>query len=294
MENYQLDNSVSEFILEATNVNKHNRIKNIFNIIYTMNKLTSINIVCDISSIEASVLDIIAEDDIELYNIIDKLDILLKNKLVDYIAKHGIMVDDNILYYQIEDILLGLYSIYTSDIDTANMLIYKFDNNIDSILLISTILSNYSTTTSTELYNIILDVRSDFISNMKKLLESKIDSYTSELSNNITNNILFLINSNKEFANTDIINRYLHDINTNIDTLYNILEKYPNDNNRIVLEISAYIYINNNCESSTGQCDLTDINLEAISYLYNNNESIVNIINSVNNILTNLLKGDKK
>ena len=96
---YELDNMVNEFIVNAVGFNKYTAIKQTFFNVNKMNNLYLQDTTLDLEdNLESTLKDMINSTEDSTDDVILQMDIFIKNQLVNHLYKLGILVENNINY----------------------------------------------------------------------------------------------------------------------------------------------------------------------------------------------------
>ncbi len=297
MEKYQIDSKIDSFFIETINNDKRIKILNVISIINDINNISNIVSNFDISKLESELIEIILLEDEEINNKVAKIDIKLKNEIIEYLKRLGIILKDDIYFFQLEDILFSIYTIYTIDTDNAEYLVSLLNNDEvdDEVMLLTDILSEYTTMSSFELYDLIEDIMDNVLSNMALYLNNIIKNKVIILDKKLVNDIEKLISIDNYFSETFFIkyimqNDYTYvNLDMNIDSLYNNSERCVNNIQLLPYEIVTVLYLSIDSKLDILNSYKESINLSNISFLSNDKSKtevidnfILELINKVN------------
>lgn len=297
MEKYQIDSIIDSFFIETINNDKRIKILNVISIINDINNISNIVSNFDISKLESELIEIILLEDEEINNKVAKIDIKLKNEIIEYLKRLGIILKDDIYFFQLEDILFSIYTIYTIDTDNAEYLVSLLNNDEvdDEVMLLTDILYEYTTMSSFELYDLIEDIMDNVLSNMALYLNNIIKNKVIILDKKLVNDIEKLISIDNYFSETFFIkyimqNDYTYvNLDMNIDSLYNNSERCVNNIQLLPYEIVTVLYLSIDSKLDILNSYKESINLSNISFLSNDKSKaevidnfILELINKVN------------
>ncbi len=297
MEKYQIDSIIDSFFIETINNDKRIKILNVISIINDINNISNIDSNFDISKLESELIEIILLEDEEINNKVAKIDIKLKNEIIEYLKRLGIILKDDIYFFQLEDILFSIYTIYTIDTDNAEYLVSLLNNDEvdDEVMLLTDILYEYTTMSSFELYDLIEDIMDNVLSNMALYLNNIIKNKVIILDKKLVNDIEKLISIDNYFSETFFIkyimqNDYTYvNLDMNIDSLYNNSERCVNNIQLLPYEIVTVLYLSIDSKLDILNSYKESINLSNISFLSNDKSKaevidnfILELINKVN------------
>lgn len=297
MEKYQIDSIIDSFFIETINNDKRIKILNVISIINDINNISNIVSNFDISKLESELIEIILLEDEEINNKVAKIDIKLKNEIIEYLKRLGIILKDDIYFFQLEDILFSIYTIYTIDTDNAEYLVSLLNNDEvdDEVMLLTDILYEYTTMSSFELYELIEDIMDNVLSNMALYLNNIIKNKVIILDKKLVNDIEKLISIDNYFSETFFIkyimqNDYTYvNLDMNIDSLYNNSERCVNNIQLLPYEIVTVLYLSIDSKLDILNSYKESINLSNISFLSNDKSKaevidnfILELINKVN------------
>lgn len=255
MENYEIDKSIANYMLSYMNVDVSKNIIKIFNTLNNINSLTDLDKTIDLSYIESIIVSIITTEDEIVGNMNFNIRKTIIDNVCDYLQELGIILNrSEITYSQLADLLESLYTLHTLDSDNMNYIISTFDinqNELNSniILTLCNILSEYTKMSTLELYEIIEDVSSDILVNLINYFKIKIEEITKELNKAIEVPLKKLLNVENIISETyyykDImLNGYVeNDLDSNIDMLYNNIEKHGENTAMVAPEILITLYL---------------------------------------------------
>ncbi|MGE3592447.1 MAG: hypothetical protein AB7G52_08155 [Arcobacter sp.] len=297
MEKYKIDSIIDSFFIETINNDKRIKILNVISIINDINNISNIVSNFDISKLESELIEIILLEDEEINNKVAKIDIKLKNEIIEYLKRLGIILKDDIYFFQLEDILFSIYTIYTIDTDNAEYLVSLLNNDEvdDEVMLLTDILYEYTTMSSFELYDLIEDIMDNVLSNMALYLNNIIKNKVIILDKKLVNDIEKLISIDNYFSETFFIkyimqNDYTYvNLDMNIDSLYNNSERCVNNIQLLPYEIVTVLYLSIDSKLDILNSYKESINLSNISFLSNDKSKaevidnfILELINKVN------------
>jgi len=282
MEKYQIDSIIDSFFIETINNDKRIKILNVIAIINDINNISNIVSNFDISKLESELIEIILLEDEEINNKVAKIDIKLKNEIIEYLKRLGIILKDDIYFFQLEDILFSIYTIYTIDTDNAEYLVSLLNNDEvdDEIMLLTDILSEYTTMSSFELYDLIEDITDNVLSNMVLYLNNIIKNKVIILDKKLVNDIEKLISIDNYFSETFFIKYIMQNgynyvnLDMNIDSLYNNSERCVNNIQLLPYEIVTVLYLSIDSKLDILNSYKESINLSNISFLSNDKSKL--------------------
>lgn len=255
MENYEIDKSIANYMLSYMNVDVSKNIIKIFNTLNNINSLTDLDKTIDLSYIESIIVSIITTEDEIVGNMNFNIRKTIIDNVYDYLQELGIIINrSEITYSQLADLLESIYTLHTLDSDNMNYIISTFDinqNELNSniILTLCNILSEYTKMSTLELYEIIEDVSSDILVNLISYFKIRIEEITKELNKTIEVPLKKLLNVENIISETyyykDImLNGYVeNDLDSNIDMLYNNIEKHGENTAMVAPEILITLYL---------------------------------------------------
>lgn len=255
MENYEIDKSIANYMLSYMNVDVSKNIIKIFNTLNNINSLTDLDKTIDLSYIESIIVSIITTEDEIVGNMNFNIRKTIIDNVYDYLQELGIIINrSEITYSQLADLLESIYTLHTLDSDNMNYIISTFDinqNELNSniILTLCNILSEYTKMSTLELYEIIEDVSSDILVNLISYFKIRIEEITKELNKAIEVPLKKLLNVENIISETyyykDImLNGYVeNDLDSNIDMLYNNIEKHGENTAMVAPEILITLYL---------------------------------------------------
>lgn len=255
MENYEIDKSIANYMLSYMNVDVSKNIIKIFNTLNNINSLTDLDKTIDLSYIESIIVSIITTEDEIVGNMNFNIRKTIIDNVYDYLQELGMIINrSEITYSQLADLLESIYTLHTLDSDNMNYIISTFDinqNELNSniILTLCNILSEYTKMSTLELYEIIEDVSSDILVNLISYFKIRIEEITKELNKAIEVPLKKLLNVENIISETyyykDImLNGYVeNDLDSNIDMLYNNIEKHGENTAMVAPEILITLYL---------------------------------------------------
>ena len=255
MENYEIDRSISGYMLTYMNGDISKHITKIFNTLNGINNLPDLEKTIDLSYIESIIVSIITtEDDIVANMNFDIRNTIIEN-VADYLQELGIIIKRNeILYSQLVDLLEAVYTIYTLDADnmlyvTTMLDMSSDDMDKDTLLTFCNFISEYTTMSTLDVYEILEDVTSDIIVNLVEYYKVRLEERTKELNKVIEVPLKKLLNvenliSETYYYKSIMIDGYVENtLEDNIDTLYNNINKHGDNLAMIAPEIFITLYL---------------------------------------------------
>ncbi len=255
MENYEIDRSISGYMLTYMNGDISKHITKIFNTLNGINNLPDLEKTIDLSYIESIIVSIITtEDDIVANMNFDIRNTIIEN-VADYLQELGIIIKRNeILYSQLVDLLEAVYTIYTLDADnmlyvTTMLDMSSDDMDKDTLLTFCNFISEYTTMSTLDVYEILEDVTSDIIVNLVEYYKVRLEERTKELNKVIEAPLKKLLNvenliSETYYYKSIMIDGYVENtLEDNVDTLYNNINKHGDNLAMIAPEIFITLYL---------------------------------------------------
>ena len=255
MENYEIDRSISGYMLTYMNGDISKHITKIFNTLNGINNLPDLEKTIDLSYIESIIVSIITtEDDIVANMNFDIRNTIIEN-VADYLQELGIIIKRNeILYSQLVDLLEAVHTIYTLDADnmlyvTTMLDMSSDDMDKDTLLTFCNFISEYTTMSTLDVYEILEDVTSDIIVNLVEYYKVRLEERTKELNKVIEAPLKKLLNvenliSETYYYKSIMIDGYVENVlEDNIDTLYNNINKHGDNLAMIAPEIFITLYL---------------------------------------------------
>lgn len=255
MEKYEIDKSISMYMLQYMNQEVYKNIVKLFNIINDINNIPDLDVTIDLSELESSIVSIITTED----ELSSNMNLNIKNIIIEYVSTClqdlGItIIKDDVTYTTLLDILEGIYTLYTLDNDNMRYIVTMYDVSEDvleqdTILLFSNLLSNYTTMSTLSIYELIDNVSTDIISNLVNYCILKIEENTKELNKNIDVKVNKLIKVEPYVTETfyykDMMaNGYTEQtLQESLDTLFNSINKHGDNVAGIIPEILITIYM---------------------------------------------------
>lgn len=255
MENYEIDRSISGYMLTYMNGDISKHITKIFNTLNEINDLPDLEKTIDLSYIESIIVSIITTED----DIVANMNFNIRNAIIenvaDYLQELGIIIKRNeILYSQLVDLLEAVYTIYTLDADNmlyvTTMLDMSSDDMAkDTLLTFCNFISEYTTMSTLDVYEILEDVTSDIIVNLVEYYKVRLEERTKELNKVIEVPLKKLLNvenliSETYYYKSIMIDGYVENtLEDNIDTLYNNINKHGDNLAMIAPEIFITLYL---------------------------------------------------
>lgn len=255
MEKYEIDKSISVYMLQYMNQEVNKNIVKLFNIINDINNVPDLDITLDLAELESVIISIITTED----ELSTNMNLNIKNAIVEYVSGFlqnlGItIIKDDINYTSLVDILEGVHTLYTLDIDNMRYMVSMYDISEDvleqdTILLFSNLLSNYTTMSTLSLYEIIDNVSTDIISNLVEYYILKMEEHTKELNKEIDVKVNKLIKVEPDVTETfyykDMMaNGYTEQtLQDSLDTLFNSINNHGDNVAIIIPEILITIYM---------------------------------------------------
>lgn len=255
MENYEIDRSISGYMLTYMNGDISKHITKIFNTLNEINDLPYLEKTIDLSYIESIIVSIITTED----DIVANMNFNIRNAIIenvaDYLQELGIIIKRNeILYSQLVDLLEAVYTIYTLDADNmlyvTTMLDMSSDDMAkDTLLTFCNFISEYTTMSTLDVYEILEDVTSDIIVNLVEYYKVRLEERTKELNKVIEVPLKKLLNvenliSETYYYKSIMIDGYVENtLEDNIDTLYNNINKHGDNLAMIAPEIFITLYL---------------------------------------------------
>ena len=236
MENYEIDRSISGYMLTYMNGDISKHITKIFNTLNGINNLPDLEKTIDLSYIESIIVSII-------------------KYVADYLQELGIIIKRNeILYSQLVDLLEAVHTIYTLDADnmlyvTTMLDMSSDDMDKDTLLTFCNFISEYTTMSTLDVYEILEDVTSDIIVNLVEYYKVRLEERTKELNKVIEVPLKKLLNvenliSETYYYKSIMIDGYVENtLEDNIDTLYNNINKHGDNLAMIAPEIFITLYL---------------------------------------------------
>lgn len=255
MENYEIDRSISGYMLTYMNGDISKHITKIFNTLNGINNLPDLEKTIDLSYIESIIVSIITTED----DIVANMNFNIRNTIIenvaDYLQELGIIIKRNeILYSQLVDLLEAVYTIYTLDVDnmlyvTTMLDMSSDDMDKDTLLTFCNFISEYTTMSTLDVYEILEDVTSDIIVNLVEYYKVRLEERTKELNKVIEAPLKKLLNvenliSETYYYKSIMIDGYVENVlEDNIDTLYNNINKHGDNLAMIAPEIFITLYL---------------------------------------------------
>ena len=277
---YELDSNIDSLLVNLFTSNKYRLIKDIIEVLDNLNKLGNSDVSFDLNQLESDIEDIMYEKEEEgVDSLRDYVDITIQDRLVSYLSDIGIiLVADNINYTIIRDIFSSVYTIFTIEDDLIPGVLEILDSeNSDVIELIAELLSEYVGSTKLDLYEAIDEVGDFLISEFKEQLNLRLFYLNKEVDDEVKELIIKLISVDSSFTNTRIVNSAIqgeYDIvpfNINRNSMYHSLELYKENEFMIPYEIVATLYMSSDTKSNLAESYSSEIDLDLISYLHNDN-----------------------
>ena len=255
MEKYEIDKSISVYMLQYMNHDVYKNIVKLFNIINDINNIPDLDVTIELSELESSIVSIITTED----ELSSNMNLNIKNIIIKYVSTClqdlGItIIKDDVTYTTLLDILEGIYTLYTLDNDNMQYILTMYDVSEDvleqdTILLFSNLLSNYTTMSTLSIYELIDNVSTDIISNLVNYCILKIEENTKELNKEIDVKVNKLIKVEPYVTETfyykDMMaNGYTEQtLQESLDTLFNSINKHGDNVAGIIPEILITIYM---------------------------------------------------
>ena len=255
MENYEIDRSISGYMLTYMNGDISKHITKIFNTLNGINNLPDLEKTIDLSYIESIIVYIITTED----DIVANMNFNIRNTIIEYVADYlqelGIIIKRNeILYSQLVDLLEAVHTIYTLDADnmlyvTTMLDMSSDDMDKDTLLTFCNFISEYTTMSTLDVYEILEDVTSDIIVNLVEYYKVRLEERTKELNKVIEAPLKKLLNvenliSETYYYKSIMIDGYVENVlEDNIDTLYNNINKHGDNLAMIAPEIFITLYL---------------------------------------------------
>ena len=255
MENYEIDRSISGYMLTYMNGDISKHITKIFNTLNGINNLPDLEKTIDLSYIESIIVSIITTED----DIVANMNFNIRNTIIEYVADYlqelGIIIKRNeILYSQLVDLLEAVHTIYTLDADnmlyvTTMLDMSSDDMDKDTLLTFCNFISEYTTMSTLDVYEILEDVTSDIIVNLVEYYKVRLEERTKELNKVIEVPLKKLLNvenliSETYYYKSIMIDGYVENtLEDNIDTLYNNINKHGDNLAMIAPEIFITLYL---------------------------------------------------
>lgn len=288
---------IDEFIIEVMTAiytdKKYFTYREIIDTLYKL-RLTYLNKNdIDIETFELGLKDIICKLDEENDTKVLKLDIYIRDTVIEYVKKYGIVLDIDVRPSQMADILNALYVIYNIEpelIDAIQMQLEDIEEDDNSIRMCN-FLSNYTKSKAIELYDIIIDVREDTIEELYRFLEKKKVTNVKETTTLVYKLLTTLSSNDINYNNTAIVRNIVSNgyNNSTLDILltdmYSTLEFNSDYLSNIAYEIVATLYIASDTREDLLTAYKEFINLDIVSFLYDNdkakefvNSSVIDLI----------------
>lgn len=255
MEKYEIDKSISVYMLQYMNHDVYKNIVKLFNIINDINNIPDLDVTIDLSELESSIVSIITTED----ELSSNMNLNIKNIIVEYISTllQGLgitIIKDDVNFTSLVDILEGIYTLYTLDNDNMEYMVSMYDVSEDvleqdTILLFSNLLSNYTTMSTLSVYELIENVSTDIISNLVNYYILKIEEHTKELNKEIDTKVNKLIKIVPDVTETfyykDMMaNGYTEQtLQDSLDVLFNSINNHGDNVAAIIPEILITIYM---------------------------------------------------
>lgn len=255
MEKYEIDKSISMYMLQYMNQEVYKNIVKLFNIINDINNIPDLDVTIDLSELESSIVSIITTED----ELSSNMNLNIKNIIIEYVStclqNLGItIIKDDVTYTSLLDILEGIYTLYTLDNDNMQYIVTMYDVSEDvleqdTILLFSNLLSSYTTMSTLSIYELIDNVSTDIISNLVNYCILKIEENTKELNKEIDIKVNKLIKAEPYVTETFyyknmMANGYTEQtLQESLDTLFNSINKHGDNVAGIIPEILITIYM---------------------------------------------------
>ena len=273
---YTLDDIIQEFLENNTSKDKIKLYYSVIRNIDLLNNLPNIYATYDLNILEEKLIDIIEEEDTN-ENKISLIHETIKIEAIEYIKTLGIdLIEDrsSIYYYQIVNILFGLFNMFNTNITGAEYILdtLRNENNEDDVNL-SELLEEYTSVPATEYFELIQDVDETLISTLITYFRNLQENYDPSLDDETNNGIKSLLDIDQTFNNTDVVKDMLrlglkpNLLSNNLNNLYFNINKYGDNIEFIPYEIAATLFLCDDSEQDMVKYFTEDINLDLVDFI---------------------------
>lgn len=278
MENevYMLDNIIQEFLESYTSKEKIKLYYGVIRNIDMLNDLPNIYVEYDLNELESKIIDVIEEQDTEENKAVT-IHEMIKTAGIEHIKALGIeLIEDrsSIYFYQIVNILFGLYNMFNTNVKGAEFILdtLRNENNEDDVN-ISQLLEEYTSVPAIEYFELIADVDETLLVTLTKYFRDVMENYDPALDEETNNGIKSLLEIDPLFNNTDVVKDMLrlglkpNLLSNNLNNLYFNIHKYVNNVEFIPYEIAATLFLCDDSEQNMVEYFNEDINLDLVDFI---------------------------
>lgn len=278
MENevYMLDNIIQEFLESYTSKEKIKLYYGVIRNIDMLNDLPNIYVEYDLNELESKIIDVIEEQDTEENKAVT-IHEMIKTAGIEHIKSLGIeLIEDrsSIYFYQIVNILFGLYNMFNTNIKGAEFILdtLRNENNEDDVN-ISQLLEEYTSVPAIEYFELIADVDETLLTTLTKYFRDIMENYDPALDDETNNGIKSLLEIDPLFNNTDVVKDMLrlglkpNLLSNNLNNLYFNIHKYVTNIEFIPYEIAATLFLCDDSEQNMVEYFNEDINLDLVDFI---------------------------
>lgn len=297
MNNFEFEEITLEYLKNILNDRNFKLLLETVNSIDKLNMVEGLPII-NLESLEEEIINIIVENEEEAGSnlgayVLTRISNILKTKLYMY----GITLEDSPnLHVTINIVFNTLNTIYDLEVycleEIKSLIEDQEYTYVDTFGKLCSIYNNVSETTMIEATKA---VSIDFFDDLRKYILAKENTHNKELNMTVLDQLSTLDNKYKKTGiYSDLIKDGYTDspISTYLDNMYNYIDSYGEDIEKIAYEVAATLYIA--IDTRFNLMDALDVNfnIDSIELLNNNNvnlsETSDNILNYINKLLTEL------
>ena len=273
---FTLDNDIQEFIEANSPKEKYKLYYNVIRNIDLLNSLPDVFIEYDLNNLETNMMEVM-EEEITNEDKMIKIHELVKEAGITHIESFGIkLIEDrsSIYYYQVSNLLFGLYNMFNTNVTGAEFILetLRNENNEDDVN-ISELLEDYTSVSVTEYFELIESVDPSLIEAMMYYFKSILDNYNPALDEETNNGIKSLLEIDGEFNNTDVVKDMLtlglkpNLFANSLNNLYFHINRYEDKPEFIPFEIAATLFLCDDSEQDMNTFFTEEINLDLVEFL---------------------------
>ena len=273
---FTLDSDIQDFIEGNSPKEKYKLYYNVIRNIDLLNSLPDVFIEYDLNNLETTIMDVM-EEEITNDDKMMKIHEVIKEAGINYIESFGIkLIEDrnSIYYYQVSNLLFGLYNMFNTNTTGAEFILetLRNENNEDDVNL-SELLEEYTSVSVTEYFELIQSVDPSLVEAMMYYFKFILDNYNPALDEETNNGIKSLLEIDGEFNNTDVVKDMLklglkpNLFANSLNNLYFHINRYESNPEFIPFEIAATLFLCDDSEQDMDTFFREEVNLDLVEFL---------------------------
>lgn len=297
MATYPIDMDIIRYLSNVMMDGKVEKVLSIFRTIDNINKIPLLDINIDTSELEAVLTDLISrEDEFSSDDLRSNIDNVLKMYFLKYLDVIGIIINKDIFFYVIDDIYSALFTILTIEYDFIPDIISRLrTTEDDDSFMLSNLLSEYTTISSLELYELIDDVKDEFIDYLIKYLTQLSFTKNTQLDSDLRNDIEKLLVIDHNFGLSPFVNMCMNTeytypkLEDNLNTMYNNLNKIQNNIEIIPYEVVSVLFMSFDSRINMLDYFKEDIDLTHIDTIKDDTILLENVTNKIDELIRKIM-----